>query len=159
MDTGDFDAHDVNRYGAEAAGVYGPFSLQAEYLRSAVNREDAGNPDVSFDGWYVMGSWVLTGESRGYVFEEARFKNPKPKGIVGKGGIGAWELLARYSTLDLSDGDVDGGEEDNVTVGLNWYPTPNFRFMANYVRVLDLEGGDFDGAEPEAFLLRAQAYW
>jgi Phosphate-selective porin O and P len=92
-------------------------------------------------------------------FEEARFKNPKPKGIVGKGGIGAWELLARYSTLDLSDEDVDGGEEDNVTVGINWYPTPNFRFMANYVRVLDLDGGDFDGAEPDAFLLRAQAYW
>jgi hypothetical protein len=39
------------------------------------------------------------------------------------------------------------------------YPTPNFRFMANYVRVLDIEGGDFDGAEPDAFLLRAQAYW
>ena len=160
MDTGDFDADDVNRYGAEAAGVYGPFSLQGEYLRGAVNREDAEEPrcQLSMAGTsWEAGS--LTGESRGYVFEEARFKNPKPKGIVGKGGIGAWELLARYSTLDLSDGDVDGGEEDNVTVGLNWYPTPNFRFMANYVRVLDLEGGDFDGAEPEAFLFRAQAYW
>jgi phosphate-selective porin OprO and OprP len=81
-----------------------------------------------------MGSWLITGESRGYVFEEARFKNPKPKGIVGKGGIGAWELLARYSSLDLSDEDIDGGEEDNVTVGINWYPTPNFRFMANNLR-------------------------
>ena len=159
VDTGDLDAHGVNRYGLEGAGVYGPFSLQGEYLLSDVNREDAGNPDVGFNGWYVMGSWVLTGESRQYVFEEARFKNPKPKGIVGKGGIGAWELLARYSSLDLNDEDVDGGKEHNVTVGLNWYPTPNFRFMANYVRVLDLEGGDFAGAEPDAFLLRAQAYW
>jgi len=42
---------------------------------------------------------------------------------------------------------------------LFWYPTPKFKFMANYVRVLDLEGGDFDGAELDAFLLRAQAYW
>jgi phosphate-selective porin OprO and OprP len=119
VDTGALDAEDVNRYGVEAAGVYGPFSLQGEYLRGDVNREVAGSPDVSFDGWYVMGSWLLTGESRGYVFEEARFRNPKPKGVVGKGGIGAWELLARYSTLDLSDEDVDGGEEDNVTVGIN----------------------------------------
>jgi hypothetical protein len=68
-------------------------------------------------------------------------------------------LWRATAPLNLSDEDVDGGEEDNVTVGINWYPTPNFRFMANYVRVLDLEGSDFDGAEPDAFLLRAQAYW
>ncbi|MGH8555338.1 MAG: OprO/OprP family phosphate-selective porin [Gammaproteobacteria bacterium] len=159
VDTRNLGAADVNRFGAEAAGVYGPFSLQGEYLRADINPEVPGDPDVGFDGWYVMGSWLLTGESRGYVFEEARFKNPKPKGIVGKGGIGAWELLARYSSLDLSDETVDGGEEDNFTFGINWYPTPNFKFMANYVRVLDIEGGDFDGAEPDAFLLRAQAYW
>ena len=36
---------------------------------------------------------------------------------------------------------------------------PNFRFMANYVKVPDLKGGDFNGAEPDAFMLRAQAYW
>ncbi|MGH8554803.1 MAG: OprO/OprP family phosphate-selective porin [Gammaproteobacteria bacterium] len=159
VDTGNLDAADLSRYGAEAAGVYGPFSLQGEYLRADINPDVAGDPDVGFDGWYVMGSWLLTGESRGYVFEEARFKNPKPKGIVGKGGIGAWELLARYSSLDLSDESVDGGEEDNFTFGVNWYPTPNFKFMANYVKVLDIKGGDFDGAEPDAFQLRAQAYW
>ncbi|MGH8480445.1 MAG: OprO/OprP family phosphate-selective porin [Gammaproteobacteria bacterium] len=158
VDTGDLATADVTRYGAEAAGVYGPFSVQGEYLRAETS-ELAGSPEVGFYGWYVMGSWLLTGESRRYEFEDGKFKNPKPKGIVGKGGIGAWELLARYSSLDLSDESVDGGEEDNFTFGVNWYPTPNFKFMANYVRVLDLEGGDFDGAEPDAFLLRAQAYW
>ncbi|MGQ0593504.1 MAG: OprO/OprP family phosphate-selective porin, partial [Gammaproteobacteria bacterium] len=158
VDTGDLATGEVNRFGAEAAGVYGPFSLQGEYLWATTSETDA-SPDLAFNGWYVMGSWIVTGESRRYEFEEARFKNPKPKGIVGTGGIGAWEVLARYSTLDLNDETVDGGEEDNFTFGVNWYPTPNFRFMANYVKVLDLKGGDFDGAEPHAFLLRAQAYW
>ena len=73
VDTGAVDASDVNRYGLEGAGVYGPFSLQAEYLRGDVHREDAGNPDVDFDGWYVMGSWVMTGESR-------RYDAPKERG-------------------------------------------------------------------------------
>ena len=158
VDTGNLATDDVNRFGAEAAGVYGPFSLQGEYLWATTSETDV-DPDLAFNGWYIFGSWILTGESRIYDFQEARFKNPKPRGIVGKGGYGAWEVLARYSTLDLSDESVDGGEEDNFTFGVNWYPTPNFKFMANYVKVLDIEGGDFDGAEPDAFMLRAQAYW
>ncbi|MFH0344316.1 MAG: OprO/OprP family phosphate-selective porin [Chromatiales bacterium] len=158
VDTGNLATDDVNRFGAEAAGVYGPFSLQWEYLWATTSGTDV-DPDLAFNGWYIFGSWILTGESRGYDYQEGRFKNPKPKGIVGKGGIGAWELAARYSTLDLNDETVDGGEEDNFTFGVNWYPTPNFKFMANYVKVLDLKGGDFDGAEPDAFMLRAQAYW
>ncbi|MGQ0657415.1 MAG: OprO/OprP family phosphate-selective porin [Chromatiales bacterium] len=167
IDTGTLLGDHVTRYGVEAAGVYGPFSLQGEYLRTDLTGDEVGDPDVSFDGWYVFGSWILTGESRVYSFEDGVFKNPKPNGIVGKGGIGAWELALRYSSLDLSDSDgtivVDGGKEDNLTVGLNWYPTPNFKFMANYVKVLDLEfdtpGAGLEGAEPSAFQLRAQAYW
>ena len=159
VNTDTFDVDTMVRYGAEAAGVYGPFSMQGEYLRAEVDRHISLNPDVGFDGWYVFGSWIITGESRAYKFEDGVFQNPKPYGIVGKGGIGAWELVARYSTLDLSDEDIIGGEENNVTMGLNWYPTPNFKFMANYVRVLDVKGGGFDGAEPDTFQLRAQAYW
>jgi phosphate-selective porin OprO and OprP len=152
---------EVVRYGVEAAGVYGPFSLQGEYLLADVSRDLPGQPDVNLDGWYLFGSWVLTGESRGYEFERGVFKNPKPYGVVGKGGIGAWEVAARYSTLDLNDGGINGGEEKNITVGLNWYPTPNFKFMANYVKVLDLdiEGSPLNGAEPDIFEFRAQAYW
>ena len=29
----------------------------------------------------------------------------------------------RYSSLDLSDGDVDGGEMDTYSLGLNWWLT------------------------------------
>ena len=158
ISTGNIDGvDDVTRYGVEAAGVYGPFSLQGEYLTADVNR--SGLEDLSFDAWYVFGSWIITGESRVYEFERGIFKNPKPFSIVGNGGIGAWEIAARYDNADLSDKDTVGGNEHNVTVGLNWYPTPNFKFMANYVRVLDINGGDFDDANPDVFEFRAQAYW
>jgi phosphate-selective porin OprO/OprP len=167
VDTGTLAGDHVARLGVEAAGVYGPYSLQGEYLHTSLTGDEAGDPDVSFDGWYIFGSWMITGESRQYSFEDGIFKNPKPNGVVGKGGIGAWELAVRYSTVDLSDTDgltlVDGGSEDNLTVGLNWYPTPNFKFMANWVQVLDLDFEDetepLQGAEPSAFLLRAQAYF
>lgn len=160
LNTSISDVEDAYRFGGEAAVVWGPFSVQGEYQRIDLNRTPLSTEkDPSFDGWYLFASWMLTGESRLYKFEDGIFQNPKPAGIVGKGGWGAWEVLARYSNVDLLDGTVGSGDEDNVTVGLNWYPTPNTKFMANYIHVLDIKGGDFDAAEPSAVALRAQAYW
>ncbi|HHH44089.1 MAG TPA: porin, partial [Gammaproteobacteria bacterium] len=43
------------------------------------------------------------------------------------------------------DSGYEGGEEDNITLGLNWYATPNVRFMVNYVRA------STDPTSPEKF--------
>ncbi len=48
---------------------------------------------------------------------------------------------------------------DSFAMGLNWYPLPNIRFMANYVKVLDIDGGPFNDAAPSAFTLRSQVHW
>lgn len=158
VDTGLMTGIDsVTRLGAEAATVYGPFSLQGEYMRANVERRDLSNP--AFDGWYVQGSWILTGEPRIYDFKFGTFKNPKPTSIVGSGGIGAWEIAFRYSGLDLNDKNINGGKEENITAGLNWYPNSNFKFMANYVNVLNIKGGPFAGADPHGFLMRGQVIW
>ncbi len=150
---------DVTRYGLEAAGVWDRFSLQGEYLMADVNR-DNGFEDADFDGFYLTGSFFLTDDTRPYKFGGGSFDKVSPSSTVGKGGIGAWEVAMRYSSLDLNDGAVvDGGEQDLFTVGLNWYATKNIRFMANYNQVLDLKGGAFDGAEPAAFQARAQVFW
>lgn len=140
-------------YGFEAAGVYGPLSLQGEYIRVNLDR-DADTPDLDFDGYYVYGSWLITGESRSYRDKIGEFGRIKPRGIVGQGGIGAWELALRYSNLDLTDGDFDGGKENNITVGLNWYATPNIRFMANYIHVESEKEGVEDN--PDIYQMRAQ---
>ncbi len=137
VDTGTLTGvEDLTRAGLEAAWVQGPFSLQGEAIRVDVNRRH--DPDYSATGWYVFGSWFLTGESRPY--KEGEFGRLKPGGDGG-----AWEVAVRYSTLDFDDAGVAGGTEDNLTLGVNYYVTSHFRFMGNYTRVESTrEGVDDD---------------
>jgi phosphate-selective porin OprO/OprP len=133
VDTGTFSADNVNLVGAEAAAVWGPASLQAEYMIAMVDSSVANDPD--FSGYYVQGSYFLTGEHRNYKASSGKFDRVKPnKNFMGDdGGPGAWQLAARYSHVDLDDGAINGGELDCVTAGVNWYLNPNTRVMLNYV--------------------------
>ncbi len=45
---------------------------------------------------------------------------------VYQNGIGAWELAGRWSSVDLTDGTVDGGEMDILSAGINWWLSPTF---------------------------------
>ncbi len=149
VDTGSFAVEDERRLGAELALVHGPFSFQGEYMRSDVDTELVG--DRSFDGYYVEASYFLTGESRAYKRSAGAFGRMKPKRNFSLSGAnrgpGAWEVGLRYSHLDLNDGVIRGGEQDDITLGLNWYLNPNVRIMWNYVHAeVDdaLADGDLD---------------
>lgn len=157
VDTGTINNVDHTvKWGLETAAVMGPFSLQGEYMR--VDNDVNGGSDPTFSGWYAYGSWFLTGESRAYKTSSGTFDRVKPKSIVGKGGIGAWELGARFSSINLNDAGIKGGKEQDLTIGLNWYATPTIRFMANYVKVMDLTDPQnvTDDSEPNIFEMRAQ---
>lgn len=147
IDTGTLsDVDRVNKVGIEAAWVQGPWSLQSEYLRADVSR-DAGFADVELDGYYLMGSYFLTGESRPY-------KNGVFTRVTPRGDRGAWELAARYAHTNLNDGLIEGGESDVITLGVNYYPHKHVRFMANYVMADTERAGISD--DPNVFQIRAQ---
>lgn len=144
----DARADDVDLLGLEAASVYGPFSLQGEYIRSDVDTTFGG--DVVFDGYYAQATYFLTGESRPYRNDRGLFDRVVPKRSFGwksASGWGAWEVAARYSSVDLNDGPVRGGQHDAITLGLNWYLNPNARVTWNYTHnevEHDLYDGSFD---------------
>ncbi len=135
VDTGNFSAKNLNRVGAEAALVYGPLSVQGEYVHAFVNRDSVAGADPQFNGFYGFASYFLTGEHRPYSTSSGTFGRVKPKKnfLNGEGGLGAWEVAARYSQLDLNDEGIDGGKLGDFTFGLNWYLNPNYRVMFNYV--------------------------
>ena len=112
--------------GPEAAVVFGPFSLQGEYHWTTVERT-AGLGDADLEGGYVFASWFVTGQSRPYNAKKGTFGRVKAENAI--------ELAARYSTVDLSEASAaaTNGEEDNYTLGANYYFNPNVRLMLNYI--------------------------
>jgi len=129
VDTGSISSDSVGLLGLEAATVFGPFSVQGEYVSADISRT-GGESDLTFSSYYIYASYFITGESRRY--KNGVFGRVKPHQNFGP-GAGAWEVVARHSSIDLQDNDALGGEETNNTVGLNWHLNPNSRIMANYV--------------------------
>jgi phosphate-selective porin OprO/OprP len=113
-------------------------------MQASTDAPAVGDPTLR--GAYVQAGWFLTGESRS--FSGGTFGRTKPKANYGA-GKGAWEVALRYSTVDLGDAGVAGGEQSDVTAALNWYLNPVARLMLNYVRA-DVE----DVGEADVFLAR-----
>ncbi|QGM45622.1 OprO/OprP family phosphate-selective porin [Methylocystis heyeri] len=123
---------DARLFGAEFVASYGPASLQAEYLGARFDRDNlailtanaAGNyapggSRVDFNGYYVYGTWYLTGESRAAAYQvdglnPATFGQIKINNPLSAGGWGAWELAARTSAINLDNGAYAGSYFANV---------------------------------------------
>ena len=134
VDTGDFNVEKELRLGSEAAWVMGPLSLQGEFILNANGESD--HIDFQhrlFPAFYVMTSYVLTGEQRRYREQVGAFGRVHPDNPFPLEGWGAWEVAARYSYLDLDSRDVQGGVLHDWTLGVNWYLNHYFRAMFNYV--------------------------
>jgi phosphate-selective porin OprO and OprP len=162
IDTGDIDGvSSTTKLGLELAYLAGPFSAEAEYFNVDVDTDTDADP--SFGGYHVQASYVLTGESRGY-------RNGIFRGVSPESRAGAWEVAARFSSADLVDAGIQGGEQDTITLGLNYYANNNVRFMANYIMVdvsdstARVLGGNLlpvivGDESPNIFAVRAQVHF
>jgi phosphate-selective porin OprO/OprP len=168
IDTGnDVVADEVVMVCAEAAIVYDRLSAQGEYVLVDVSAPTQDDP--TYTGWFVQATYSLTGECRAYRKGKGTFDRMKPCrpffcDECRAMGPGAWEVAARFSTVDLNDGvlAVQGGEQWDLTLGVNWYLNPNVRVQLNYVHaeVEDLPVGAArtDGSV-DAFGVRVAASW
>jgi phosphate-selective porin OprO/OprP len=142
VDTGPLDANDGFQVNLEASWRKGPYWVHAEYVSTDVDSPSYG--DLDFSGYHVTGSWILSGEMRGYNKKSGILELVPIARSVYQGGWGAWELSARFSSLDLTDGLVDGGEMDIFSLGLNWWLSPVFNVNMNY-RFVDNDMGGING--------------
>ena len=132
------------RLGLEAAWEPGPFSVKTEFIRVTDERLGQGVleedlPPLAARGWYVSGTWVVTGESK--------FGGIVPNRSLFRGGAGALELAGRYERLGF--GSSFEGESESTspraanfletsdtawTMGANWYVNPWIKLQFNIIR-------------------------
>lgn len=141
IDSGAINAQSATETGIELGWQNGPLFAQGEAFNYDIKRKDpvTGATDPSFSGWYAEGGWSLTGEARKYNTATAAFDGVTPAHNFDPkaGHWGAWELVARYSTLDLNYHEnaataadrVRGGKQDITALGLGWQLNPAVRFV------------------------------
>ncbi|NOT16392.1 MAG: porin [Methylotenera sp.] len=169
------------RFSPQASYYLGPLGLITEYARvdqdvsllksTTSNADSIIAPDtrkkLSHDAWQIAASYLLTGE-------EASFKGVKPKNDfdLDKGGWGAWELVARYSEINLdedtfknqagkfasegtdkksayADLSKSAKSAESWALGVNWYLNANAKIALNY------EHTSFDGGALQKGLKQA----
>ncbi|HLJ53292.1 MAG TPA: porin [Rhizomicrobium sp.] len=145
VSTGAINSESAWNYALEGAAEWRNVYTQAGYVGFGIDQRTAGARSLNFNGWYVQGTWLLTGESRPYNAPNGAFANPRPRipFSLDSWGPGAWELAARYSDLDLNDrpgvlgspvpfGGIRGGDQRIFTAALNWYPDGALKFSLQW---------------------------
>ncbi len=127
-------------FGGEFAFATGPFSAQAEYLNRKMTADSNAYQDVRASGYYGQLAYTLTGESRIYKLDGAKFDTIKPENKQ----YGAWEVFYRYDNIKVDDKNVVaststrevGDAKANLnTIGVNWYANEAIKISANYIKV------------------------
>ena len=132
VDTGSFTADASHTVNLEISYLDGPLWLASEYTSTSIDSPQFGNP--TFSGYHVAANYFLTGEHRGYNKRKGTVRRITPVLDFTNGGWGAVEVSARYSTLDLTDGAIKGGEIDIGSLGLIWHPRRDTQFHMQWSR-------------------------
>ncbi|TAM39102.1 MAG: porin [Rhodanobacter sp.] len=144
------NADSSSGYGFEVAGFAGPVAVAGEYGRRIIQqRQGAGGSSTDYDAWSASLSWFLTGETTPYSSKTGVWGRPRIHSAVGDGGMGAFELVARYDKLDLNNSLLFvGGTGHGATLGLNWYLNEHSRLMFDWIHwTTDNPTGSFTGRD------------
>jgi len=113
-----FNANSQDALQLETAWFSEKVRLQME--ASIASIEQTSGDDWLYSGFYIQGSYFIKGGAY-------RYKKGTIKTRVHKG---AWELVSRYSGLNLRDNDI-GSEAAIFMLGVNYYVDKKLRLMAN----------------------------
>ena len=146
----------------ELAIVNGPVTLQSEAFVASVPL--FSGDAVNVNGAYAHLSYFLTGENR--IYERfgqhgAQFGRNQPYSNVfavdGCRSWGAWEAKIRTSYLDLDQ--VNAGQYQDLTVGMNWYWSDRVRVMFDWIHPWTTTDTVFGATQADILATRFDFNW
>lgn len=142
----EFIADNETLIGVEGLWRHNSAQLQGEYIATRV--EERNGPDWNYSGYYITGSYLLTGELR--RFRDGEFRSLRPLKDSG-----AWELVARHSFIDVRERDL-GSKASVTTLGVNYYYGRHMKVMLAYLHP-DISGSvRHNNTEGDALSMRFQ---
>jgi phosphate-selective porin OprO/OprP len=130
INTGTFNADHSSHKGLEIYYSTGRLLIGSEVMIHQFNSATSGNHQ--FFGGDAVVTYMLTNTKRPYNTSSSLFGFVPVKKSVFKGGWGEWEAVLRYSTLNLNDGVIQGGNFWRITPMINWYMTKIIRMEFVY---------------------------
>lgn len=142
-------------FGLEGVYLKDGFSLQSEYSRTKADCQvTLCADDPTLQAYYLDASYIWGGER---VMKNGLFKRTKVNHPASDGGMGAFQIAARYDVADLNDGAVKGGKQESVVLGGTWYRDQYIRVLANYIHSEFDDSPAYGDGSADAFVLRLQA--
>jgi len=151
-----------SRYSPQLFYNYKAFAGMVEYVHSQLAVTKAGvTDDIGHDSWQVAASWVLTGEP---ATDGSTGVKPRASFDFGAGHLGAFQVAARYHVLKVDDRAFalnfatpgSSHKAEAWTVGLNWFLTPNFKYVLNFERTVFDDDTDGPRKPENALVFRTQ---
>jgi phosphate-selective porin OprO and OprP len=130
ISTGKFISDHSNHIGYELYYRTGKWMIGSEYYWTKFSSPKEGDP--MFHGGEIVATWLINGTARPYNPNTAIFGFVPVNKSIFKGGIGTFEAVLRYSTLDLNGGNIKGGKMWRITPMVNWYMSKVLRFELGY---------------------------
>jgi len=177
LSSGAFDTEYSNRGGLELAYQCGRFSARSELFAGSF---DGGE---HLYGSYVELGYFLTNDFRTYDLKSGLFGAPKMKRNFhpykhGEWNLidswGAWQAVFQWGYTDMEDwrravnttpaGGVAttsqyGGHQNDFVAGLNWYWSPQMRWMFQYVRSEQCVGNAYSHRSQDIFGTSVRYNW
>ena len=130
VETPQFEAKSTMMTQLETYYRPGPLLIGGEYFFQNVDAPESGDP--FFHGGEAVATWLATGETRAYNTRGGYFNQVSPARPVFEGGPGAWEIVGRFSYIDLDSQSIRGGRFWRLTPMVNWHLSDNVRLEVAY---------------------------
>jgi phosphate-selective porin OprO/OprP len=150
------------RYSPQVFYYHQAFAALGEYVHNELPvRRGSAADAIATDAWQIAAAYVITGEA---ATDSSSGIKPQANFDFGNGHYGALQVGVRYHVLEVDERAFDlnlatpgsSRKAEAWTAGLNWFLTPNLKYVFNFERTVFDDDADGARKAENAVVFRTQ---